>query len=367
MQQGRGRSGASTIAVDFAEKLIALAVSGLKVATIAFMIAVVYILYGVYAGHLAGPVDARVLQNLALMGQIMAGAGGLGVICLVIITHDEVAYAVGAGIIGLAMMLGFPLLVAGQVQGGAERAGQIITYWATTTGQIIVFVVGLRVVWEIVVFIKEAPARHAAIDLRSGEQEKPKKTYREPWGRLSRCWEMPHCHDAIKEMCPAYKNRKNCWRIRQGCNCDPYLIESLLRRGAGTHQLPEGDSTYVRSDLAGGREAGTKRTRECRNCPIFNEHQRQKFRLLNPILVSAAIIGLVLAYPIVRSAYQTVISGAASLAERLAWGTRVPASDWIQRLDTPIVWYMFYTIVGLLAMSYVLKAIEWLILERKIL
>ncbi len=365
-QRGGGR-GTSPFTVGLVDTLMSWMMTGLKLSAIAFAVSTAYILYGIYGGHLAQAVEPRVIANLQLMGRIMAASGVLATICLVFVTHEEIAYAVVAGLIGLGLLLGFPLMVAGQVSQAAARAGDIITSWAATTGQGIIVIVGLRVAWEIVIFIREAPARREQIAVDQGF-DKPKKATGRPTHRLSRCWEMPFCHEAIKEMCPAYSRRKNCWRIRQGCNCDPYLIESLLKKGSGLNVLPEQGSEYVRSDLTSHqRKAGAERTTECRRCPIFNEHQREKFRLLNPIIVAACVIGLIAAFPIMREFYQMTIHGAARLAERLAYGSHVPVGDWVNRLDSPAVWYFFYIIVGLLALSYVLKAVEWAVLKVKLL
>ncbi len=357
--------GASSTAVDLTTTLVNWSVTGLKIAALAFVVSTAYILYGVYGGHLAGVVEPRIIGNLRLMGQVMALSAALGTICLVVITYAEVAYAVVAGLVGLGFIFGFPLMVAGQVSNEAARAGEIISSWASTTGELIVIVVGVRVLIEIVVFVRDAPQRANKMAEDEGI-ERPRSTTRRPWYRLSHCWEMPFCHEAIREMCPAYKKRKDCWRIKQGCNCDPYLIESLLRRGSAA-DISGRDETYMRSDLADQRRAGTERTRECRNCPIFNEHQREKFHLLNPILIAAAVVGLIAAYPGVRRLYVGFIHVMASLAERFAFGTQVPVRDWIQRLDSPAVWGFFYVIVGLLVMSYVLKAVEWAVLVRKVL
>ena len=65
--------------------------------------------------------------------------------------------------------------------------------------------------------------------------------------------------------------------------------------------------------------------------------------------------------------YTAFIEGTAALAHRLAYGTEVPVDEWIRALDTPAVWVFFYIIVGLLVMSYLLKAVEWAVLQRKIL
>jgi hypothetical protein len=339
----------------------------LKISALVFLVSAGYILYAIYGGYLGEAVSQRVISNLQLMGQAMALAGAIGTICLVIVTYEEIAVAVVAGLVGIGLVLGFPLMVAGQVAPAAERAGELITRWAGVTGQAMVAIVGVRILIEIINYIREAPARRARMAQEQGLGKPKKTTSTKPSFRLSRCWETPFCHDAIKEMCPAFKNRKNCWRLKQGCNCDPHLIESLLKRGGSTDVLPEQGSEYVRTDLqSGAREAGGERTRECRNCPIFNEHQREKFRLLNPITIAAAIVGLVAAYPIMRALYAKFIAFMATVARRFALSEAVPVGDWIARFDSPAVWWFFYIIVGLLLLSYVLKAVEWAILVKKI-
>ncbi len=366
MRQGRGGSGRSSLNIDIINKVRSFSLTAVKIAFLGFALSVGYILYATYGGHLSGSVGPKVIGNLRLMGQIMALSGVLGTICLIIVTWEEIAVAVVAGLAGIGLVLGFPLMVASQVAGGAQRAGDLITNWSGITGQAMVVLVGIRVLVEIVNYVREAPARRARIAEKEGGK-KPTKASISPWWRLSHCWEMPFCHEAIKESCPAYKQRKNCWRIKQGCNCDPHLIETLLKRGAGGNVLPEEGSEYVRSDLEkGAAQAGDKRTRECRNCPIFVEHQREKFRLLNPLLIAGSIIGLIAAYPIMRGLYARFIAFLARIAERLVLGQAVPVSDWITRFDSPAVWVFFYVIVGLLLLSYVLKAVEWAILVRKI-
>jgi hypothetical protein len=367
LRQGRGGGGRSTLNVDFVAKIRELSVTGLKLSLLVFALSLGYILYAIYGGHLSQAVGQRVIANLQLVGKAMAVSGMVGIVCLIIVTYEEVAVAVVGGLVGIGLVLGFPLMVAGQVANAAERAGEIISYWGGITGQAIVALVGIRIAVEIVNYVRLAPVRRAQMAEEQGLEKARKTTSSRPVWRLSRCWEMPYCHEAIKEMCPAFKNRKNCWRLKQGCNCDPHLIESLLQRGGSTDVLPEQGSEYIRSDLqAGAHQAGAQRTRQCRNCPIFNEHQREKFRLLNPIIIAGTILGLVAAYPIMRRLYAEFIRFLAQLARRFALSETVPVGDWIARFDSPAVWGFFYIIVGLLLLSYVLKAVEWAILARKI-
>lgn len=372
MRQGRASRGASSLGIDLMTKVVAWAMTGLKLSLTAFLISTGYVLYGVYGGHLSQAVEPRVIDNLNIMGQIMAASGALGAICLVVVTYEEAAYAAIAGILGLGYMFGVPLMVAGQVQSQAQQAGETILKWSNATGQVMLVIVGLRMFLEIVNFIKEAPRRREKLVEVQG-LEKPKHVSRGPAWRLSRCWEMPYCHEAIKEMCPAYQARRSCWRIRQGCNCDPTMIEALIRAGGATRG--KGDTSdgkvaqeaYMRSDLEADIKLGEgERTRECNVCPIFNEHQRQKFNLLNPIIIIAAIVGLLAAYPIMKKLYVLSITGLSQLASQMTYGASESVSQWIGRLDSPAVWVFFYVIVGLVVMSYVLKFVEWTILVKKL-
>jgi len=371
----RRRAGSSDLQIELTEKLIVWAFTGVKVFAFAFAVSLAYILYGVYGGHLRGAIEPRIMSNLQLMGQIMALSGGMATICLVVVTMEEVAFAVVAGLLGLAMIFGFPLLVAGQVDVQGETAAELIMRWASVTGKFIVLVVAFRLLMEIINYFRDAPQRQARltrIESLTGDGQKT-KTGSRPWWRLQHCWETPYCHDAIKEVCPAFKARKNCWRIHQGCNCDSGMIEALIRSGAAsrgkgvTAEKKGTQEEYMRADLEGGIKIGQgERTRECRDCPIFLEHQRQTFKMVNPIVTIAAIVGLLAAYPIMKQIYQLGIQGMSKLASRLAFGASVSVSDWIGRLDTQTVWVFFYIIVGLLVMSYVLKFVEWAILIRKL-
>ena len=367
----RGGRGTSALKLDMMEKLVAWSGAGVKLFGVAFVVSVAYLVYGIYGGHLRGAIEPRVMNKIQLMGQVMALSGGLGTICLVIITFEEVAFAVVAGMVGLGLVFGFPLLVAGQLDQGGGRAAEVILRWSSLAGQFIVLVVGVRILVEIINYILKAPQRQARISEQQGIEGQKKSTSRSIW-RLQRCWEMPYCHDAIREVCPAYKARKNCWRIRQGCNCDPNLIEALIRAGGATRGKGDTSSgkmvqeAYMRSDLEADIKLGEgERTRECKDCPIFNEHQRQKFNLLNPIIIIAAIVGLLAAYPVMRRLYTLSITGLSSLASQMTYGASQSVSQWIGRLDSPAVWVFFYVIVGLLVMSYVLKFVEWAILIKK--
>jgi hypothetical protein len=352
----------------------------LQLAIIGFVISAGYILYGIFSGVLNKPVDAaaaeRYVRNLRLMGEVLAAAGILGTLCFVILTLSEIAYSVTMGLLGLALMFGMPILVASNLSQAGPRIIGVINEWSRNAGMGILAVVALRVLYEIVEQIRTAGARRREKEALEAI-EGPQKVKRPPkQGVWSPCWKLPYCHEAVREACPAFKSRKSCWRYGAGCNCDPSMIERLIRSGAlesgkGGSKASSKEKTthaaYVRSDLqADAPVKAAERTIPCSKCPIYLDHQRQKFKIVNPIAVIATVVGMGALYIPLRAIYHTVVQAIAAVASRMTFDVeRVDPGQWVRYLDTPALQIFFFGIVGLLALSYVLKFVEWAIFEKK--
>jgi len=347
----------------------------LQVSLALFVVSLGYILYGVFSGVLNQQVDARVINNLRIMGQILAVASTAGALAFCFLTIDELAYAIVAGIIGAGLMFGMPMLVANNLAQGDSRAIAVIGEWSKNAGMGVLAIVALRILFEIVQQIRLAEEKRRIRAELEGElgPKKVKKTGRGVW---SPCWGLPYCHEAVREHCPAYKARKSCWRFGYGCNCDPGLIERLIRSGAmeggrGAAHTTSAQKTaheaYVRSDLQADVITRQKeRTIPCSKCPIYLDHQRQKFKIVNPLAVIAALVGMAVLYKPLTGIYTLVVSGTARIASSFTYGTNVDAGSWFAYLNTSGIKIFFFVIVGLLILAYVLKFVEWVIFEKKL-
>lgn len=368
------------VEMDFYSVAVQWSRTVLNIAIIAFVISLGYILYGVFSGALNQlDVDQarRLTGNLNLMGQLLTAAAFLASASLVIMTLEEVAYSVLIGMVGAGMVFGMPILVASNLQSAAVGPATAITVWTKNAGMGVLFVVGLRLALEIANQIRSVAIRAIAQQAEADTTVTKKKKYKKP-GLWDHCWDMPYCHDAVRDVCPAYKARRSCWRYGYGCNCDPSLIETLIRTGGAskgksavkatsTQKLQDG--AYVRSDLQADGKAGTsERTIPCRKCPIFIEHQRQKFRIVNPAAIILTLVGFAVAYQPLLKLYELLINGMAQIAARMTYGTAmVDAGEWVQYLNTPAVQVFFFIILGLFVLSYVLKFVEWLVLRQMVL
>lgn len=353
----------------------------LQFAIAGFVISLGYILYAMFSGVLnqagsasAGDV-ARLAANMRVMGQILALSSLVGAVAFVVLTLSELALAVALGILGVGLLLGMPVLVATNLAQAPETVVAPINEWTRNAGMAILLIVGLRILYEIVETIRTAEARRKEREEREEETglKKAKKSTKP--GIWSPCWGLPYCHEAVKEQCPAFKARRSCWRYGSGCNCDPSLIERLIRSGGldsakgasrATSREKAVQAAYVRSDLqADSPLKAAERTIPCSKCPIYLDHQRQKFKIVNPIAIVATLIAMAVLYAPLKLIYLQVVHGIAGLASRFSFHNIDPGT-WFRYLETPALQVFFFIIIGLLGLAYVLKFVEWAIFEKKL-
>jgi hypothetical protein len=337
----------------------------LRVAVVVLILAYGYYVWAVVGGYLSHPVDARILGNLRLMGSALVLAGAVGTAALIVLTFDEVAWAVLAGLVGGWLVFGTPVLIASYARGGQNASVQIVGKYSALAGEVMLALVVLRVLYEIVLYLRLAPVRR-----KEEAEEKPVRKAAPLLAKLwACCWQMPYCHEAVRELCPAYRARKTCWKFGYGCMCHPRLIEALIRASTqgATAAARARQAEYVRSDLeADLAVTPTQRTIPCVKCAIYVEHQRQKFRLVNPVVALATIVALILGYKPLMGLYAAFIAMLSDLAARFTLTDQVDPRQWFVYLDSPAVRVFFYIIFGTLLLAYVLRAVEWLVLVRKV-
>ncbi len=142
-------------------------------------------------------------------------------------------------------------------------------------------------------------------------------------GMLAKCWQLPYCREAIRKFCPIYLSRRRCWRERVGCMCEERVIRHAMdvlinkqeivqdapKPTALADDLIQGlDLTKPASEHEADRAAApvlppvrmrpgevkiphnpnlsmAAKKERCRNCVIYNEHQRLKYQAIAPLVV----------------------------------------------------------------------------------
>jgi hypothetical protein len=343
-----------------------------------FFVCVGYFIYAIYGGVLQGADPQRAHFLISSFGKGLVVSSIVLALGMVIVTLDEVAYAVLVGLGGLALMLGVPYLVASNLSSQLTAEYQTVTRTlsssGTNAGLGVLAVVALRILYELYIQILEAPERRRVKlekETTEGILKKGSKSF--VGGNITtRCWQMPFCHERIKEICPAFKARKTCWRYGIGCNCDPKLIETLIRMGAPgsgkqTNEMRQRQGDYMRSDLQADIKLGDKqdRTIACTKCPIYNEHQRLKFKFVNPVMILGTVVALGALYQPITGAWAAVAAGIVRVAHNITLRSEFDAGEWFSYLQDDVIRVFFFLIVSLIVLAYVLKFTEWIILQKK--
>ncbi|MBC7329097.1 hypothetical protein H5T88_01930 [bacterium] len=93
---------------------------------------------------------------------------------------------------------------------------------------------------------------------------------------LMPCWETPYCRDFLRDFCPSYNQKRSCWKVGGGCLCDEAIVNRLLEQTSvrGAEATP---SLSRITQLM-------QKKRDCKRCPIYQEHQRCKYQLAAPFV-----------------------------------------------------------------------------------
>jgi len=152
------------------------------------------------------------------------------------------------------------------------------------------------------------------------KEEKPPS--KPPLGIMAKCWQLTFCRDAIRKGCPIYHARTKCWKQRVGCMCEENVIrhamDSIISKELITKDEPEkkDDGLISFESLVEGKPAAEKtleipprvgpppsprnvkiphnpnlpmrvKIERCKNCVIYNEHQRLKYQFFAPVFTLA--------------------------------------------------------------------------------
>ncbi|MCX6344662.1 MAG: hypothetical protein NT018_06275 [Armatimonadetes bacterium] len=181
---------------------------------------------------------------------------------------------------------------------------------------------------------------------------------------ICKCWEMAYCREFVRNVCPAFQKKKSCWRIKSGCMCDEGIILRSMTKDAPDNDSYRGimKSLGLDSPSKSTVPAGVKRAR-CRRCSIYSEHQRQKYRVICPLVIP--LVAAVFYYYYAQMAYWVEIG--LTKADRF-FSFLVSSTHSIQGTNTDIQIMTAITVVWLavIAICYCLRALEYLIFDLQV-
>ncbi len=341
------------------------------------LILLAYLLAGLYSGawshhNLAILPKAdyqRQIDNINLVFSLLQMATLVTVVSLLIITYRDEGIGYSLLLTGVALYAGLPALTAGvyswrvmQPSAATQtlmRDFQLLAWAFLGPGL-------LWTLWDLARRFRNA-AETAAIqraNLKYGANVKQQpKVVRSPRWVFSRCWELPYCRDNIREKCPIYiQKRGPCWWHKEGCMCEERIILQAVINTDWKQKAARANMALNIGQTRSGLSPEAKRQR-CRNCVIYNEHQRQKYKALVTVALLVMPVLLYMNGGVVQGWAVSLLSGMDAIMERFSFSSRGPSISLSQA--GPLHW----TLIGALCvilMAQVLKFIEYWCFKLKI-
>lgn len=248
-----------------------------------------------------------------------------------------------------------------------------------------------------------------------------------PIGVMAKCWQMSFCRDAIRRRCPIYHARTKCWKERVGCMCEENVIrhamdaiinKEIIRFETKPHDAPltepskpspadeiiafEGEfakqQTTAVAESPEETETPEEKTEElkrpevyvppsrrdvkiphnphlsdyvkrerCRNCVIYNEHQRLKYQFMAPLFV-LAIPGVVIwKIDLINGLLNSALARLDAIMSKISLEAGGTGPVFTTITGTSVV--AQYLVLGCLVVivtTMALRALEWAIFKLKI-
>jgi hypothetical protein len=300
--------------------------------------------------------EVQALSNIDLfLKVIVSGLIAAGVGATYLFWGEEL---LGALMLIVAGLLYFsPLILTSATGVQADNRVVQSALGAVQTGGLILGIIAILVLMaDILVRIKLRSQQGAKADqLKYGKGIKEESERQNVF--LGKCWQLPFCRKFVREKCPIYHAKRTCWREQVGCMCEEQVI-----RGAMENKVIPKDEVAAAAMIPHNNRLTFQQKRErCKQCVIYNEHQKHKYKALLP----AVIIGFILFYAVFRLPLLSATAGMVNSMSRIVGKLTFSEANANKVVSAPFQELLLICIMIIL-MTYSLKVLEHLIFKLKI-
>lgn len=336
-----------------------------------------YLMTGMYSGawsaqalhHLSRAGVLRQSQNIALAFQLLQLSAFVYMVCLLTVAlRDEKIGYVLLGI-GLLFYAGVPALTGGIYGYRALKPGHAVNLLMADFQMLAGLFIVPGILWagaDLVRRFQAAAEAHAVqrVNMKYGAAVPKQKSVRQQF--LGACWQLPYCRDHVRVKCPIYlKRRGPCWWHKEGCMCEERIILQAVITDDWKQKAARADAAYNFGQSRSGLSAAAKRER-CRNCVIYNEHQRQKYKAMVTVTLIALPLVIFFYSGALEMAATHVLSGMEALMERFSFGESPTSISFLHgRPSLPVEWAVI-GVLCMLGLTQVMKLIEYWCFKLKI-
>jgi hypothetical protein len=198
-----------------------------------------------------------------------------------------------------------------------------------------------------------------ADQLKYGKGIKEERDYQNVF--MGKCWQLPFCRKFVRERCPIYHSKRTCWKEKVGCMCE----EEVIRNAMENRPIPKDMIAASRYIPVNNRLTLEQKNQRCRQCVIYNEHQKHKYRLSLPIV----LLIFILIYAAGRPVFLRMTHGLLETLDRwVGTVTFKPDVGVAEAVNTTIIPFQEILLVCFMvvALAYTLKMIEYFIFKLKV-
>lgn len=173
---------------------------------------------------------------------------------------------------------------------------------------------------------------------------------------MGKCWQLPYCRKFVRERCPIYHARRSCWKERVGCMCEEEVIKGAMEN----RTIPKDAVAAARYIPVNNKLTLIQKMERCKQCVIYNEHQKHKYRLGLPLTIIGFGALCALMWPFMMTAVTGMISGAEKTLNKLVVGNQINA-------QIPLFLQQVILVsICLVILTYLLKLLEFFIFKLKL-
>ncbi len=172
---------------------------------------------------------------------------------------------------------------------------------------------------------------------------------------MGKCWQLPYCRKFVRERCPIFHAQRTCWKERVGCMCE----EEVIRNAMENKPIPKESLLSPNMIPRNNRLTDAQKFERCKNCTIYNEHQRHKYRVGLPftLVFFVAIYGLL---------HGPLISATGAIVNSITKGVN-QATITNNNFQAPTVFVEgLLAVFFVVAISYALKMLEVVLFKLKL-
>lgn len=184
---------------------------------------------------------------------------------------------------------------------------------------------------------------------------------------MGKCWQLPYCRKFVRERCPIYHARRSCWKERVGCMCE----ESVIRNAMEGRIIPSDMVAAAKYIPVNTKLTAEQKAERCRQCVIYNEHQKHKYKLAMPTAIGATAAIYVVFHDPLAKGVQSAMFGINKFVSKATLDPNKQGSGTDLRktgMGTGDVAFNEVILVALLivCLAYVIRMIEYMFFKAKI-